>query len=201
MNKKQIDKFFRLVNQNIKDIHKKKIKVILTGAAAGILMGGNRPSIDIDFCIDYDKKYTQDVENALKQASAVTGIAVNFSEDIDRWSQITFLDYRHHTIPYRAFGVIEVSILSPAYWTIGKITRYIDPDIDDLVKVLKNNHVPAGTLAKLWAEALLKSPRSSASFSFKTHVGHFFKTYGPLIWGRGFNPDEPLNIFRKIISP
>lgn len=200
MDKRQIDKFFKLLSQNIKDIPKGKIKIILTGAAAGILMGGNRPSIDIDFCIDYDFKYAQDVESAIKRASSITGIAVNFSEDIDRWSQITLLDYKHHTIPYKTFGIVEVSILSPAYWSIGKIARYLDPDVDDLVKVLKSNSVPAAALAKLWAKALLKSPRSSASFAFKTHVEHFFKTYGLSIWGEDFNPDECLSIFWKIIA-
>lgn len=197
MNRKQIDKFFKAVSQNIKDIPKGKIKIILTGAAAGNLMGASRPSMDIDFCIDYDKKYTQYVESAIKQAASTTGIAANFSEDIDRWSQITFLDYKQHTIPYKTFGAVEVSILSPGYWSIGKIARYLDPDVDDLVKVLKSNSVSANALAKLLGRALLKSPRSTASFAFKTHVEHFFKAYGSVIWGRDFNPDRSISAFQK----
>ncbi len=197
MDRRQIDKFFLAVSQNIKDIPRGKIKIILTGAAAGTLMGGNRPSIGIDFSIEHNKKYAQYVESAIKQASSITGIAVNFSEDIDRWSQITFLDYKRHTVPYKTFGAVEVSILYCAYWSIGKITRYLDPDVDDLVKVLKSNSVSAKTLAKLWGKALLESPRSTVSFAFKTHVEHFLKAYGSVIWGRDFNPDECISTFRK----
>lgn len=195
MNKKQIDRFFQALNQNLKDVAGGKIKIILTGACAGILMGANRPSIDIDFAVDCAKKYFKNVENAIKQASSITGIAANFSEDIDRWSQITFLDYKRHGVPYKTLGAIEVSILSPEYWSIGKIARYLDPDVDDLVKVLKNKQAPALKLARLWGEALLKSPRSSASFMFKTHVEHFFKTYGSSIWGKEFEQEKCLKVF------
>ncbi len=200
MDKKQIDNFFKALNQNIKDVAKGRIKIILTGACAGILMGGNRPSIDIDFAVDCAKKYFKNVEDAIKKASTLTGIAANFSEDIDRWSQITFLDYKRYTTPYKTFGVIEVSILSPEYWSIGKIARYLDPDVDDLVKVLKNKQVPALKLARLWGRALLNSPRSSASFAFKIHVEHFFKTYGPSIWGKRFNQGKCLREFYKTLE-
>lgn len=195
MNPRQIDNFFRSASQNIKGIPKGRIKVILTGACAGILMGGNRPSIDIDFCIERERKYAAQTESAIKKASSITGIAVNFSEDIDRWSQITFLDYKRHVLPYRTFGAIEVSILSPEYWSIRKITRYLDPDVDDLVKVLKSKRVSAESLAKLWAKALAKSPRSSASWTFKKHAEHFLRTYGVLIWGRDFDADSVLQKF------
>lgn len=197
MDQRQIDKFFQAVNQGIKGVARGKIKIILTGAAAGVLLGGNRPSIDIDFAMDCGKKYFKDIENAINRASNITGIAVNYSEDIDRWSQIIFLDYKKHTIAYKTFGVIEVSILSPEYWSIGKITRYLDPDVDDLVKVLKNNPVPCTKLAELWGEALLKSPRSSASFAFRTHVEHFLRTYGNYIWGKEYNQDKCLTVFWK----
>lgn len=197
MNQNQIDKFFQALSQRLKEVTTGKIKIILTGAAAGILLGGNRPSIDIDFDLNCNKRYLKDVEDAIKQTSDITGIAVNFSEDIDRWSQITFLDYKKHTIPYKTFGVVEVSILSPSYWSIGKITRYLDTDVDDLVKVLKSNSIPPVELAALLGEALLKSPRSSASFAFRMHVEHFFKTYGKSIWGENYNQNECLEVFHK----
>lgn len=195
MNQKQIDNFFHTLSQSVKGPAKEKVKIILTGAAAGILLGGNRPSIDIDFALTCSKNRFKDIEDAIKQASNITGIAVNFSEDIDRWSEISFLDYKKHTILYKTFGCVEVSILSPDYWSIGKITRYLNPDVDDLVKILKNNPVSCLKLAGLWGKALSKSPRSSASFTFKSHTEHFLKTYGKLIWGKGFNQDQTLRAF------
>jgi len=197
MNQRQIDRFFQALNENIKDTAKGKIKIILTGAAAGILMGGNRPSIDIDFGIECNKKYLKNMEAAIKRASDITGIAVNFSEDIDRWSQITFLDYKRHTQPYKTFGAVEVSILSPDYWSIGKLTRYLDPDVYDLVKILKNNPVSCLQLARLLGKALLKSPRSTASFTFKKHVEHFFRVYGASIWAEDYNQDKCLEAFHR----
>lgn len=197
MNKKQIDRFFEVLNQNMASgaIIKRKIKIILTGAAAGALLGGSRPSIDIDFAISSDKGYLDRTEDAIKRTCDITGTPANFSEDIDRWSQITFLDYKKHTLPYKTFGIIEVAILSPLYWSIGKVTRYLDPDVDDLVRVLKNNPVSAQGLAKLWGKALSNSPRSAASFLFRTNVEHFFKTYGFTIWGKNFDQNKCLEVF------
>jgi hypothetical protein len=197
MNKKQVDNFFEVLNQEIKGGIKGRVRIILTGAIAGMLMGGRRPSIDIDFCIDCNRKYLKEIEDAIKKTSDITGIAANFSEDIDRWSQITFLDYRRHTMPYKTFGKITVSILSPDYWSIGKIARYLDPDIDDLIKVLKNNSISPLKLAKLWGKALIKSPRSNASFVFKRQAEHFLKTYGKYIWGKGYDEDKCIAEFRK----
>ena len=145
------------------------------------------------------KKVTWWRMNAVRRASDVTGIAVNFSEDIDRWSQITFLDYRKHTIAYKTFGRIAVFVLSPSYWSIGKIARYLDPDVDDLVKVLKTNPVNPPELAGLWGRALTNSPRSTASFTFKKHAEHFLRTYGATIWGKGFDREDCLKALSKVV--
>ena len=198
MNQKQIDRFFQTLDEAVEDAAPKlRIKIILTGAAAGSLMGSIRPSIDIDFEIECERGYFKEIDAAIKKASRITGIAVNFSENIDRWSEITFLDYRRHTKAYKTFGRIEVSILLPAYWAIGKLARYLDPDVDDLVRVLKNNPLPPLELAKILGRALLESPRSSASFTFKKHVEHFFKTYGRSIWGARFDEAKCLEAFHR----
>src|SRR3989338_679219 len=197
MDKKIIDRFFWVLSQDTRKITRSKIKIILTGAAAGNILGGSRPSMDIDFAIGCNKKYFKDVEDTIKKVSKITGIAVNFSEDIDRWSQITFLDYKRHTLKYKTFRDVEVAVLLPLYWSIGKITRYLDPDVTDLVRVLKKNRILPMKLAQLWGKALLKSPRSSACFTFRMHAEHFFKTYGRPIWGRDFLADKYIEVFKK----
>ena len=89
-------------------------------------------------------------------------------------------------------------LLEPAYWSIGKIARYLDPDVDDLVRVFKKQRVPALKLAKLWGKALAKSPRSSASFSFKKHVEHFLELMAGLF---GVMNSARISIFWCSMAP
>lgn len=194
MNKRQIDNYFELLNENLSDV-KGAVKIILTGAAAGNLMGSVRPSLDIDFAFLCDKKNFEKLDSAIKRTCELTGIPANYSEDIDRWSQITLMDYKHHTISYKKFGRVNVHILSPSYWTIGKIDRYLDIDVNDLIKVLKNRYVSPLALSQLWGKALKESPRSSELFVFKLHVEHFFKTYGGTIWEDKFSAEQCIKKF------
>ena len=172
MNKKNIDDFFSKLGQNSNKV-KGGMKIFLTGCAAGNLLGGARPSLDIDFAVRCDKKYFADAQDAIERTSAVSGVAVNFSEDIDRWSQITFLDYKRHAIPYKRFGRVIVMLLEPAYWSIGKIARYLDPDVDDLVRVFRKQRVPALKLAKLWGKALAKARVQARLLALKRMLNIF----------------------------
>src|SRR3989338_3441186 len=86
--------------------------VVLTGAAAGTLMGAGRPSLDVDFAVvlPWGRPAVpwSRVEQAVQAATRQTGIAAQFAEDISRWSLISFLEYRRHTRPYRRFGRLDV---------------------------------------------------------------------------------------------
>ena len=195
MDKKQINRFFRVVAQGLDQ----PVKVILTGAAAGTLLGHLRPSLDIDFGIELigkSKKGWQKVEEAIAQAQKVTGISVNYAQDIDRWGSISLLDYRKHLRPYRAFGKLQVNLLDPTYWTIGKITRFLDSDIWDVAEVISKEGISSQKLVRLWGKALWASPRSTASFQFRQHVEHFIRRHGKSIWGKRFNPELSVRLFQ-----
>ena len=198
MNRSQINQYFKVFRKEINF----PLTILLTGAAAGSLMGRVRPTLDIDFAVISPKaslKKKQNiwnqVEHAAKQATQATGIAANFTEDIDRWSMIHFLDYKKHTKLYRRFGRLEVRILSPEYWAIGKFARYLDPDVQDLIAVLKRNRVGLPKLTRLLGNALRKSPRSTSQFLFRRQVEHFLKTYGARVWGKRFSSDRALQHF------
>jgi hypothetical protein len=126
-------------------------------------------------------------EKAVHQAESETGIGTQFSENIDRWSQVSYLDYRKHLKKYKKFQQIEVFLLNPYFWSIGKITRYWDSDIQDMIAVFKKEKVDPVQLAKLWRQALQQSPRSTELFLTKQHVVQFFTTYGARIWGDSFS--------------
>jgi hypothetical protein len=196
MNRKQVDHFFRTLSRELGE----EARAILTGAAAGALWGNIRPSVDIDFAMELKSKAPdlwQKVETAVDRTTRLTGIQANFAEDIDRWGLISLLDYKKHTHLYRRFGRLRVVLLDPAYWSIGKMTRYLDPDIRDMAEVFKRQHVPVLRLVRLWGEALRKSPRSTMLIQFRRQVEDFLRHQGPRIWGQGFNTSEAITAFHR----
>jgi len=196
MTRAQIDGFFRVLAEQWGE----KVVVLLTGAAAAAIWGHVRPSVDIDFAVRVKKRgrsVWERLEDAIGRTVKLTGIQANYAEDIDRWGSITLLDYRRHTRPYRRFGPLEVRLLDPAYWSIGKMTRYLDPDVRDMVQVFKRQKVAADRLARLWGKALKRSPRSTALSQFRRQVEHFVRSSGRTIWGREFAPERALRRFYK----
>ena len=188
-------RFFRALSKQLDE----PVKVFLTGAAAGALFGNIRSSADVDFAIEPVRERPESwnrIDDALGRASRATGITVQYARDIDRWGMISLLDYRKKSILYRKFGSIEVRTLHPAYWAIGKFTRYLESDIQDLATVLKKKKVPPVKLAKTLGKALRKSPPSSQGFQFRQHVEQFLEKYGRKIWGTRFDPADAIATFR-----
>ena len=191
MNKTQIDRYFKILS----GIYPGKCRIIVTGASAGALYGRVRATMDIDFAataVNWER-----FSKAVHETSLRTGIAAQFSEDIDRWSSITLMDYDKHTYLYRRFGTIEVRLMEPPYWAIGKFSRYLDTDIQDLVKVFKKTGTRWQSVASIAGDALRKSPRSTACFLFRRQMEDFFKRSGRKVWGRSFDPAKSVAIFRK----
>ena len=196
MNRRQIDTFFRVLAEQSNE----KVTILLTGAAAGAVWGHVRPSVDVDFAVQLrtgEKKSWEKVAAAIERTVQLTGIQANYAEDIDRWGLITLLDYKRRTRPYRRFGLLQVRLLDPAYWSVGKMTRYLDPDVRDMIQVFKRQKVPAERLARLWGRALKKSPRSAALFQFRRQVEDFLQTHGSAIWGKKFDAGKTLRRFYR----
>ena len=199
MTKQQIDRFFRMVARELDQ----PAWVIVTGAAAASMWGAARASLDIDFAMDFSPVGKGDwaqLERAVGQAMRITGIRANYAQDIDKWGQISLLDYRRHTVPYQSFRKLEVRVLDPAYWSIGKISRYLDPDVHDLVAVFKLRKVSLTRRIKLWGQAMKASPPSSARTNFGTQAEHFLRSHGRAIWGTKFNPETTAKRFRLALA-
>lgn len=196
MDPRTIDRFFRILAKEFG----RRATVIVTGAAAGSLWGHVRPSRDIDFGVELLSRNPpawDAFQTAVDRTSRQTGLQVNYAEDIDRWSSISLLDWRRHTVRYRRFGKLEVRLLDPVYWAIGKLGRYFDLDVHDVVAVLKRKRLPASRALRVWANALRASPRSPAVFQFRTQVEHFLRSYGRTIWGRRFDPEAAVRAFHR----
>src|SRR5688572_16190306 len=93
------------------------VQVLLTGAAAGILQGMRRATLDIDFEIRLKPasarsntgKEWDTVQKAIEDAARATGITPQYDEDIDKWSSIAMPSKRSRL--HRRFGKVEVRIL------------------------------------------------------------------------------------------
>lgn len=181
----------------------RRVKIILTGGAEALLLGSTRPTRDLDFGIvltaspETGEEQWAEVEAAIAAASRATGIPVEYSGDIDRWSSIAMPDYQRHTRPYKRFGRVSVHLLEPAYWAVPKLARYLDTDATDLEAVLRAQGVTPPQLARVCARAFRASPHSSALFSFRQHVEHFFRTSGAGIWGRDFDAEAAIRAFQR----
>jgi hypothetical protein len=129
--------------------------------------------------------------------SSKLGIAANYSDDISRWSMIDYLDYRKKSQPYKKIGQLSVRLLAPEYWTIGKMARFMEIDIDDAVKVIKRKQLRTQSLISLWARALRASPLSLAKGQFRRNIETFLSRNGKKLWGKSFDPEKAIADFIK----
>ncbi len=87
--------------------------------------------------------------------------------------------------------------MEPAYWAVPKLARYLDTDAADIETVLRAQGVKPEALARLCGRALRASPRSTAQFSFRQHVEHFFRAHGPAVLGSGFDAEAAVRAFQR----
>jgi hypothetical protein len=200
MNKEEIFHFFT----TLAELYEKPCRIYLTGAGAGVLYGRVRATMDLDFALKVPAKDPQkhekawkELEEAIKETSLRTGIDAQYAEDIDRWSSITLLDYVKHSHLFKRFGDLELMLLEPPYWSIGKFGRYIDPDIRDMILVFQKTETPWENLADVLGQALKASPKSNACLLFRRQVEDFFKSYGKEVWGSDFSFQKAVRQFHR----
>ena len=129
MKPKDIDRFFRVLSKEWPH----PTRIILTGGGYALLQGGSRTTEDLDF--EVTTSNMGGFSEAVKETAQQTHIPPQFSEDIGHWSQISHLDYKRKAVPYKEFGKIRVYLHNPIYWGIGKVARFLNQDITDLVSV------------------------------------------------------------------
>jgi hypothetical protein len=199
MRKNIVDLFFLELDRGLSQ----PAHVILTGAAAGGIYGNIRHSIDIDFEIRLNRKsgersQEEKLQAVIGKVSSNLGIAANYSDDIGHWSMIDYLDYRKTSIPYKKIGQMDIRLLAPEYWTIGKMTRFMEIDVKDILKVIKIKRLRPGPLVALWARAMRASPLSLAKGQFRRNVENFLKRHGKKLWGKSFDGEKAIENFRKL---
>jgi hypothetical protein len=200
MKKNIIDLFFlELAKQTTRPT-----EVIITGAVAGALHGHSRPSLDIDFEIrskkEKDDAYMEYLDGVVREITNRMKIRTNYGEDIGHWSMIDLLEYRKKSLPYKMIGCLDIRIMAPEYWTIGKMGRFLEIDIQDMVAVIRKKKIKPDEMVELWARALKASPMSLAKRDFLVHVKIFLKTYGRKTWGKTFSPEVFIEKFERLVK-
>ena len=197
MTPRRIEHFLRVLAAQLN----RPARAYVTGAAAAALWGRVRPSVDIDLGIELtgprSRRDWQAVETAVERTRHLTGIPANVAEDIDRWGMITLLDYRRSSRRHRRFEQLDVRLLHPTNWSIGKVTRFLDSDVRDVVSVFRGKGVKPNAAATTWGRALRASPPSTAQFQFRRNVDYFFTHYGRAIWGRAFDIAVAVRAFER----
>lgn len=197
MKKQDADIFFGKLSRKI-DI---PIYVTILGGAVASLLGSTRTTYDIDFQVKLARRTSSRegqwalLEQAINQVVEETGIQAQYSEDVDRWGSIVLIKKPEKL--YKRFGSIQVALMHPLTWAIGKLSRLHSTDINDLIYVFKSQETDAKEAARLWGKALGESPQSNAQPLFKRNVIHFFQTYGRTIWGRSVNSSQLTELFLK----
>ena len=175
-------------------------KLILTGGCEAMLLGGRRPTGDLDFSfVTSDRKPAlfSMVEAAIAAAAQEAGVAVQYSTDIDRWSQVAIPKEKTKTRFYKRFGPLTIHLLDPKCWAVYKLARYLDSDVEDLLSVLKRQRLSWIALARLCGECLRSSPRSTQLYLFRRQVEHFFKQHGGKVWGKSFKSERAIAVFHR----
>ncbi len=188
MNKKKIHEFFKRLDINLD----RNATVIVVGASAASLMGHVRPSFDIDFEIRLSRNtpaQKKRLAEIILKTARETGVAVNFSENIGGWSMVSYLNYRKTALPYRKTGKLNIKLIEPGYWTIGKMTRFLELDIQDMVKIIAKKKIKPERIIKVWAQAFRSSDLSLEIGQFKEHVLFFLKQYSKKLWGQKAKPE------------
>lgn len=183
MRPRDIDRFFTLLSR---EFHA-PLKIFLTGGAVAVLSGSRRVTHDLDFQIAMKKngeKYQEALRAAIEKATALTGIATQYDENIETWGSIAWPPRRPQARLYKRYGSVDVYLLDPLLWSIGKLSRYLTSDVEDLQTVLRRLRIPPRTAVRAWGEALGRSPMSSAQALFKRQALHFMRKHGPSIWCR-----------------
>lgn len=192
-----IDEFLEILNREL-DM---RAEIILIGASAASLMGHVRPSLDIDFEIrpksKTSKTYKKKMAQAIQKAQEQLKIAVDYSENINGWSMVNYLDYRKTAIPYKNIGKLDVKLIAPEYWTIGKMARFLELDVQDMIKIIRSKKLNPDRLKLIWLKAIEASDLSLELGHFKDHVIFFIKRHGRKLWGKDFDADAWIQSFQS----
>jgi hypothetical protein len=189
--KEDIDLFFNKLSAFVED----EIDIYLLGGCALIILGASRMTQDIDFEV---RGASDDTIEKIQQYCNTENVPINFSEDAGKWGMIKINNNRNTTLPYDKFGNITVRIFDPYDMCVGKIERFTDIDIQDVIFLIKKFSMKPEEILSVLAKALKESVKSEKNFLFRKQVESFIKTYSNKLWG--LNAEKLLAIWGLFLN-
>ena len=200
MTRREIERFFSALARSWPH----PTECILIGGAAAALEGGGRPTADVDFEARLGGGASvNDADifaGAVRFAEAASGLSGQFTEDLSAWSPVAMPPYRARKRLWKAFGPVRVYLLAPSDYIVSKLRRGAAHDFTDLLLVCRAHRVPWRLLAVRCGMAVRASPKSTRLVSFMKRAEYLFRRYGHSLWGRGFDPESAVGLFRKTLS-
>ena len=203
MTPEKVDQFFLGLSHR----YPLPLKAVITGGSAAVLYGAPRATRDIDFELKEGKRFKpspnqSSLEAAVESSRGEAQIAVEYTEDWDRTSSIARPRVSPRPIPYKTFGKTRVFLMHPLPWSIGKLCRFIESDIEDLAAIFRLKQralkITPTKAVDYWGRALGESPRSSEQEQFRNHVREFLQNHGAAIWGSSLKPDPLFESFMAV---
>ncbi len=198
MTRRDAERFLKAVARSLDT----PASLLLVGGAARIVLAGARATADIDLELLPTKSRRsqgrlRSLMQAVENAQRETGIAAQAAENIERWSMISWADYRKHLVLWRQFGSLSVYVMEPEYFAMTKLIRGSSVDLDDIYHVLRVHHASWRTLARVCGKALRSSPLSTQQGLFRRQVEHFFTKEGTRLWSSRFRPQAAVAVFHR----
>ncbi|MBF0491937.1 MAG: hypothetical protein HQM15_04075 [Deltaproteobacteria bacterium] len=192
MNKKKLEQFFKNISKRLKY----PAEFYLTGGVAAWFLGNSRPTEDLDFALKCKTNW-EEISKELQLVSKNDQIPIEFSEDISRWGMVGYSDFTKGAKLIRQYPKLKIYLLDPVIWSVGKMNRFTENDVRDILKVFRKQKVSFHKVIKIWSEALKNSPKSSEQILFIKKVEAFFKKEGHKIWAKNFDEKKAFMDFRK----
>lgn len=148
VNTAHLENFFRELGKR----YEKRATLYLVGGSALVLLGSDRPTLDIDYVgIDIPELWDE-VQRLIDQIATEMELkieAVPYREMIPLSSET---EERH--LHVGKYGTMDVYVFDPYAMALGKLDRGFPTDLEDIVFMLKRNLIHLSLLEKVVQDAL-----------------------------------------------
>lgn len=129
------------------------VRINLLGGSGLILLGHHRPTVDIDF------EGEEEVRDELREVLAT--VAAEMQVEIEAVPIGRFIPLpkgaSSRSIPFGVIGNLEVFVFDPYSIALSKLDRGFDPDIEDVVFLIRQSYVDIEVLESMLENAILQA--------------------------------------------